>query len=707
MSAAGAAAAAAAAAASSSAASSGNDELLVQHLVHAVSSQATAQFVKGLLLGILLTVGAALIAARTLLFHSPRGSSSTSRQLLLDRRRRGRTASTLGTASLRTPLPLPLSSLILLHRQLVAAASVASVTAAGAAPTAAQQPQPDPSIPPLDAPTSVDGETLAFANFLLAEVLGNYRSDPRFIEWIKVDLLQAALNKSLPSFVDRITVTDFLLGHHDQFPLFRKARLRPVRPDGGAGAARSSSAGGGASHRGGATTAAMNERWRIELEIELANLSEIAKQASTWTQANHHHHHHGVSTGTGAPSVASRSSAATGSTRSRKLSTTATAATAPPPAAALLRSPSTTTLTAASTSSPPPPVPEPDDHDADPPRSFLELGLETQLVLNWPRASLAALPIHLLLEVTALRGTLAIEFHPATTDVDGSPLPAVVTLSLLQGYELQFRISSLLGSRTKVRDVPKIADLITMTLRNQVQSRIVEPNYIAVPLPGVPDSVPAALTAQAVAGAPSADDNATASAPVPGPAPQGDEGHVGDDEAESDSARAPTHRRTPTSSTSASDDDHTASASRAQPVVTRVTSTAPSASTSGIRRRPPRAWPTVPSTPPPLRAVSAASLITDPAGVAAVPPPRRAGSLRDVSGGMPATDRELLQSSPFARSQARAAMGMAAAAAVPVGGAGWPREGSGGTGMGMGMGMARSMSMPATEGVAGVRGRRR
>ncbi|KNE66710.1 hypothetical protein AMAG_11209 [Allomyces macrogynus ATCC 38327] len=585
MSAAGAAAAAAAAAASSSAASAagGNDELLVQHLVHAVSSQATAQFVKGLLLGILLTVGAALIAARTLLFHSPRGSSSTSRQLLLDRRRRGRTASTLGTASLRTPLPLPLSSLILLHRQLVAAAASAAAsapgTAAGTAPTA---PQPQPDLPALDAPTSVDGETLAFANFLLAEVLGNYRSDPRFIEWIKVDLLQAALNKSLPSFVDRITVTDFLLGHHDQFPLFRKARLRPVRPDGGAGTARSSSAGGGASHRGGATTAAVNERWRIELEIELANLSEIAKQASTWTQANHHHAHH---PGASAPSVASRSSAATASTRSRKLSTPAALA----PTAAPLRSPSTTTLTTASTSaaSPPPPAPEPDDHDADPPRSSSDSGLETQLVLNWARPSLAALPIHLLLEVTALRGTLAIEFHPATTDVDGSPLPAVVTLSLLQGYQLQFRISSLLGSRTKVRDVPKIADLITMTLRNQVQSRIVEPNYIAVPLPGVPET--------------------------------------------------------------------------------------------------PR-------------------ILVDPVSAAsAVPPPRRAGSLRDVSGGggMPATDRELLQSSPFARSQARAAMGMAAAAAVPVaGGAGWPREGSG-------MGMARSMSMPAAEGGAGVRGRRR
>ncbi|KAJ3360958.1 ERMES complex subunit mmm1 [Allomyces javanicus] len=699
MSAAGAAAAAAAAAASSSAASSGNDELLVQHLVHAVSSQATAQFVKGLLLGILLTVGAALIAARTLLFHSPRGSSSTSRQLLLDRRRRGRTASTLGTASLRTPLPLPLSSLILLHRQLVAAASAATSApgpAAGTAP-AAPQPQSDPTLPALDAPTSVDGETLAFANFLLAEVLGNYRSDPRFIEWIKVDLLQAALNKSLPSFVDRITVTDFLLGHHDQFPLFRKARLRPVRPDGGA-AARSSSAGGGASHRGGATTAAVNERWRIELEIELANLSEIAKQASTWTQANHHHHHHHASsTGTSAPSVASRSSAATASTRSRKLSTPA----APPPAAVPQRSPSTTTLTAASTSStaspPPPPASEPDDHDADPPRSFLELGLETQLVLNWPRASLAALPIHLLLEVTALRGTLAIEFHPATTDVDGSPLPAVVTLSLLQGYQLQFRISSLLGSRTKVRDVPKIADLITMTLRTMVQSRIVEPNYIAVPLPGVPDSVPTDQTAAAPAD--------TEPAPAPAPvsvAPQGDEGHVGDDEAESDSARA-THRRTPASSASTSDDD-TASARQAPPAAATTTTAARAPpTTGGIRRRPPRAWPTVPTTPPPLRAVSAASLVGD---HAAVPPPRRAGSLRDVSGGhMPATDRELLQSSPFARSQARAAMGMAAAAAaaVPVaGGAGWPREGTGG------MGMARSMSMPAAEGGgSGVRGRRR
>ncbi|KAI9216653.1 hypothetical protein BC828DRAFT_409250, partial [Blastocladiella britannica] len=220
-------------------------------LVHLIASQATAQFVKGLLLGMVLTVAIALAAARMLLFHSPKSPS----RLLLYRRRHLRSPSSASAAAAAPAsasasaasaaavpgsgpsgrsnrLPLPLPTLLLLHRHLVANEPLGSPSLA--------QPVP-PTVPPGSAaslcaaaeasPAFLEGESIAFINFLVAEIVASYRNDPAFMNWLKVDVLQAAINRALPGFVDRATISDFSLGQIDQFLLFRKARLRPCRHD--------------------------------------------------------------------------------------------------------------------------------------------------------------------------------------------------------------------------------------------------------------------------------------------------------------------------------------------------------------------------------------------------------------------------------------------------------------------------------------------
>ncbi|ORZ36696.1 hypothetical protein BCR44DRAFT_1431614 [Catenaria anguillulae PL171] len=519
-------------------------------LVHLIASQATAQFVKGLLLGMLLTVGCALVAARMLLFHSPTGSSpqSTCSTAAASAHppRSGRPPWRRWTNAGQggPPLPLPLSTLILLHRQLLAADLVSAAPSATPATTASAASAPPPGSPAaLSAAAELsasylDGESLAFLNFLLAEVISTYRSDQRFMDWLKVDLLETAINKSLPAFVDRISVSDLSLGQHDQFPLFRRARLRPCRNDSAAASSRSAYTRG--PRAGSATASAMNERWRIELDIEFENLSQVAKRASAMSQLQAREQQAAAAAAAASGSTGSLSRS--GSLRQRKISSShnsrsgsprpgtiplasATFGT-PPSASASGANPSPLgngiggdrpTLSSNSLNPQSPALNLGEDSltsEPEPPPAFLELGLDTQLFC----------------------ATLAIEFHPHTS-ADDTPM---LTLSILPGYKFDFRVSSLLGSRTKLRDVPKIADLITMAVQNQIAGMLVDPAFITVPLPGVPTRKPAEPAGAAGATSP---DTASAKAPH-------DLGHQGDDEhdsagSHSSTRHAPTHTSIP------------------------------------------------------------------------------------------------------------------------------------------------------------------
>lgn len=111
---------------------------------------------------------------------------------------------------------------------------------------------------------------------------------------------------------------------------------------------------------------------------------------------------------------------------------------------------------------------------------FITLAVETKLLLNYPKPLIAALPAALAVSVVRFSGTLSISFIP------GSPQSATqLTFSFLNDYRLELSIRSLLGNKSRLQDVPKIAQLVESRLRLWFNERVVEPKFQQIELPGL------------------------------------------------------------------------------------------------------------------------------------------------------------------------------------------------------------------------------
>jgi maintenance of mitochondrial morphology protein 1 len=122
----------------------------------------------------------------------------------------------------------------------------------------------------------------------------------------------------------------------------------------------------------------------------------------------------------------------------------------------------------------------------------LTLAIETALILNYPKPFSAVLPVALAVSVVRFSGTLSISFVPATEDdpseaKQSSPGKPKTNLafSFLPDYRLDLSVRSLIGSRTRLQDVPKIAQLVEARAQAWFEERVVEPRVQVVPLPGL------------------------------------------------------------------------------------------------------------------------------------------------------------------------------------------------------------------------------
>ena len=132
----------------------------------------------------------------------------------------------------------------------------------------------------------------------------------------------------------------------------------------------------------------------------------------------------------------------------------------------------------------------------------ITLGIETKLVLNYPKPMVAVMPVALGVSVVRFSGTLSISFIPSPSassaassyslplpsEKSNSPLPAPptsLTFSFLPDYRLELSIHSLLGSRSRLQDVPKIAQLVEARLHAWFDERCVEPRFQQVVLPSL------------------------------------------------------------------------------------------------------------------------------------------------------------------------------------------------------------------------------
>ncbi|KAM0334076.1 hypothetical protein ACHAQA_001096 [Verticillium albo-atrum] len=113
---------------------------------------------------------------------------------------------------------------------------------------------------------------------------------------------------------------------------------------------------------------------------------------------------------------------------------------------------------------------------------LLTLALETKLLLNYPKKLSAVLPVALAVSVVRFSGTLSISFIPSNPS---QSTPTMMTFNFLDDYRLDFSIRSLLGSRSRLQDVPKIAQLIEARLHRWFDERCVEPRFQEIALPSL------------------------------------------------------------------------------------------------------------------------------------------------------------------------------------------------------------------------------
>ncbi|XP_044717582.1 maintenance of mitochondrial morphology protein [Hirsutella rhossiliensis] len=117
---------------------------------------------------------------------------------------------------------------------------------------------------------------------------------------------------------------------------------------------------------------------------------------------------------------------------------------------------------------------------------MLTLAVETKLLLNYPKKLSAVLPVALSVSVVRFSGTLSISFIPSNPSQSS---PTMMTFSFLDDYRLDFSIRSLLGSRSRLQDVPKIAQLVEARLHRWFDERAVEPRFQEIALPNGGGSV--------------------------------------------------------------------------------------------------------------------------------------------------------------------------------------------------------------------------
>ncbi|KAL2156112.1 hypothetical protein VTH82DRAFT_857 [Thermothelomyces myriococcoides] len=113
---------------------------------------------------------------------------------------------------------------------------------------------------------------------------------------------------------------------------------------------------------------------------------------------------------------------------------------------------------------------------------MITLGVETKLLLNYPKRLSAVLPVALAVSVVRFSGTLSISFIPSNPSEN---TPTKMTFTFLDDYRLDFSIRSLMGSRSRLQDVPKIAQLVESRLHRWFDERCVEPRFQEIALPSL------------------------------------------------------------------------------------------------------------------------------------------------------------------------------------------------------------------------------
>ncbi|CAR21491.1 ERMES complex subunit MMM1 [Lachancea thermotolerans CBS 6340] len=124
----------------------------------------------------------------------------------------------------------------------------------------------------------------------------------------------------------------------------------------------------------------------------------------------------------------------------------------------------------------------------------LALGIETKLLVNYPKPFTAALPIQLTVSIVRFQACLTVSLTTAEEFVPTSENEAsygsenggyFLMFSFSPEYRMEFDVKSLIGARSKLQDIPKIGSLIESQIKKWFVERCVEPRFQFIKLPSL------------------------------------------------------------------------------------------------------------------------------------------------------------------------------------------------------------------------------
>lgn len=135
----------------------------------------------------------------------------------------------------------------------------------------------------------------------------------------------------------------------------------------------------------------------------------------------------------------------------------------------------------------------------------IALGTETQLLLNYPKPRFAALPIKLTVAIVKFKGLLTVSFTKTSEFVKNDQCNDIestekneddddeeakdndyhLIFSFSPQYTMEFETSSLIGSKSKLENIPKIASMVEYQIKKWFVERCVEPRFQFVKLPNI------------------------------------------------------------------------------------------------------------------------------------------------------------------------------------------------------------------------------
>lgn len=123
----------------------------------------------------------------------------------------------------------------------------------------------------------------------------------------------------------------------------------------------------------------------------------------------------------------------------------------------------------------------------------LAVGVDTKLLLNYPKPGFASLPINVTVAIIRFQACLTVSLIKAEEVVPRSTNPKeennetgyFLIFSFSPEYRMEFETESLIGARSKLENIPKIGSLIEYQIKKWFVERCVEPRFQFVKLPGM------------------------------------------------------------------------------------------------------------------------------------------------------------------------------------------------------------------------------